>query len=114
MTLTGTILFSNYVILTEGDSDPIYLYAMLQKGVLAGKCRIDLNAVAFISTVESKHADVLLRLLMETVPKPTIGVITDGDRGGKERLVYLNAMIKDQSIAVRALTSDTRANASNL
>lgn len=36
MTLTGTILFSNFVVLTEGDSDPIYLYAMLQRGLLRG------------------------------------------------------------------------------
>jgi predicted ATP-dependent endonuclease of OLD family len=107
MAVTGTILFANYAILTEGDSDPIYLYAMLQKGVLTEKCRIDLNSLAFISTGESKHADVLLRLLYETVPRPTIGVITDGDQGGKERLVYLNALIKDQDVAERSLTKDT-------
>ena len=107
LTVTGTILFSNYVILTEGDSDPIYLYAMLQRGMLAGKCQVDLNSVSFISTGESKHADVLLRLLCETVPRPTIGVITDGDLGGKDRLVYLNALTKDQNIAERPLTKDT-------
>jgi predicted ATP-dependent endonuclease of OLD family len=107
MTLTGTILFSNFVVLTEGDSDPIYLYAIFQKGVAAGKCHIDLNAVSFISTVESKHADVLIRLLFETVPKPGIGVLTDGDQGGKERLIYLNALITEAGIVARSLTKDT-------
>ncbi len=82
MTLTGTILFSNYVVLTEGDSDPIYLYAMLQKGVLAGSCRVDLNAVSFLSTGESKNADVLIRIFLETNPRPTLGVLIDGDIGG--------------------------------
>lgn len=107
MTLTGTILFSNFVVLTEGDSDPIYLYAMLQKAVAAGKCRIDLNAVTFLSTGESKHADVLIRLLVETAPKPTIGVIADGDQGGKDRQVYLNAMIQEHGLPERILTKDT-------
>ena len=76
-------------------------------GVAAGRCSIDLNAVNFISTVESKHADVLIRLLVDTVPRPTIGVLTDGDQGGKERLVYLNAMVKEYELAERALTKDT-------
>jgi predicted ATPase len=107
MTLTGTILFANHVVLTEGDSDPIYLYAMLQKGVVAGKCRIDINSLAFMSTGESKHADVLLRLFTETVPPPKIGVITDGDTGGKDRLIYLNALVKDLGISEKALPKDT-------
>lgn len=107
MTVTGTILFSNHVVLTEGDSDPIYLYAMLQKGVAAGKCHIDLNSLAFMPTGESKHAEVMLRLLLETSPRPKIGLLTDGDQGGKDRLVYVQALTKNEEIPDKQLTKDT-------
>jgi predicted ATP-dependent endonuclease of OLD family len=107
LTLTGSILFANHVVLTEGDSDPIYIYAIMQKAVAAGKCRLDINALAVMSTSESRHADVLLRLLHETHPRPRIAVITDGDKGGKERLVYVHALLKQHEIPERQLLKDT-------
>jgi len=107
LTLTGSILFANHVVLTEGDSDPIYIYAVIQKAVSAGKCHLDINSLAVMSTSESKNADVLLRLLHETKPEPHIAVITDGDKGGKERLRYVNAALKEYGIPEKQLPKDT-------
>lgn len=107
LTLTGSILFANHVVLTEGDSDPIYIYAMIQKAVLAGKSKLDINALAVMSTAESKHTEVLVRLLSETVPRPKIAVLTDGDKGGKERLKYLHDLLKQCEIPEKALSNET-------
>lgn len=101
--LTGTILFARNVILTEGDSDPIYLYAILQKTVEAGKTKLDINGLSIMSTGESKNADVLIRLLLEANPRPKIAVITDGDKGGAARLSYLKKLISKHNIPKREL-----------
>jgi predicted ATP-dependent endonuclease of OLD family len=107
MTLTGSILFANHVVLTEGDSDPIYIYALIQKAVASGKCNLDINSLAIMSTSESRHADVLLRLLCDTLPLPHIVVIADGDKGGKDRLRYIEPLLLAHSIPSKQLAKDT-------
>ncbi len=107
LTLTGSILFANHVVLTEGDSDPIYLYAMIQKAIKAGKVSLDINSLAIMSTSESKNTDVLLRILCESNPPPKIVLICDGDKGGKERLDFVKSFIESHSIPVKLLTADT-------
>ncbi len=107
LTLTGSILFANHVVLTEGDSDPIYLYAMIQKAIKAGKVSLDINSLAIMSTSESKNTDVLLRILCESNPPPKIVLICDGDKGGRERLDFVKSFIESHRIPVKLLTADT-------
>ena len=107
LTLTGSILFANHVVLTEGDSDPIYIYAVIQKAVKAGKADLDINSLAVMSTSESKNTDVLLRLLLESKPTPKIALLNDGDKGGKERLQYVGAFLKEKDIPCKSLSSGT-------
>lgn len=107
LTLTGSILFANHVVLTEGDSDPIYIYAMMQKYVESGKSDLDINSLAVMSTAESRNTDVLVRLLCESKPKPRIALLTDGDQGGKERLAYVKTLIQDNEVEGKTLAKDT-------
>lgn len=101
------ILFANHVVLTEGDSDPIYLYSIIQKAVAAGKASLDINALAVMSTSDSKHADALLRLLSETQPKPRISLIADGDGGGRERIRLIETLAKHYEVPLKQLLKDT-------
>ncbi|QDT34278.1 ATP-dependent nuclease [Thalassoglobus polymorphus] len=107
LSLTGSILFANHVLLTEGDSDPIYIYAIVQKAVLAGKVDMEINSLAVMSTSESKNTDTLLRLLLETEPVPKIAVVCDGDKGGKDRIKFISNVLKDKEIPSKTLTTDT-------
>lgn len=107
LTLTGSILFANHVVLTEGDSDPIYIYAIIQKAVMAKKLDLDINSLAIMSTSESKNTDVLLRLLHESNPCPKIVLLCDGDKGGKERLEYVQQFIKHHDISNKLLSNGT-------
>ena len=107
LSLTGSILFANYVVLCEGDADPILIQGVLQKLIDAGKSSIDLNAVSFISTGQSQHADVLIRLLSETSPHPQLGVLFDGDGGGKARFERIKRTLESQDISSKHLVKDT-------
>lgn len=106
-TLVGSILFANHVILTEGDSDPIYLYSVLQKAASSGKMRLDINSLAIMSTGESRNTEVLLRLLHETKPQPKIALITDGDKAGKDRLRYVAALVREYDVQEKQLKDET-------
>ncbi len=83
LSLTGTILFAQYILMTEGDSDPMYLPAVLQKLVALNEADIDLNAFSVISTETSRNTDALIRILSEGNPPPKLAVLVDGDEGGK-------------------------------
>jgi predicted ATPase len=107
LTLTGSILFAQNVLLTEGDSDPIYLYALIQKAVASGHCHLDLNALAIMSTSESRNAEALLRLLLETHPRPRVAMLVDGDKGGKDRRKYLEPISIQHQIPVKTLPDGT-------
>ena len=106
LTLSGTILFANHVILTEGDSDPIYIEALLQHFIRNGKLTADINSLAVMATGEGRNAEALTRLLMETQPAPTIAILFDGDAGGRERYEDIKAMLEHFKIAHRFLVQD--------
>jgi hypothetical protein len=91
--LAGTILFAQYVLLAEGDADPMLIEALFQKLVEWGKASIDLNAFSVISTGDSRNTDALIRILKEGVNSPKLLVLVDGDTGGTERLKRLKPVL---------------------
>jgi len=107
LSLAGTILFAQYILLVEGDSDPILLLAVLQKLISLGQARIDLNAFSAISTGTSKNADALIRVLLESAIKPKLAVLVDGDEGGKSRLKALQPILKANGIESKQLLEET-------
>lgn len=107
LSLAGTILFAQHILLAEGDSDPIYIPALLQKLVALGQANVDLNAFSVISTESSKNADALIRILSDGAPKPHIAVIVDGDEGGKSRLKSMMGIMKSGNIQSKQLLEGT-------
>jgi predicted ATP-dependent endonuclease of OLD family len=107
LSLAGTILFAQYILLAEGDSDPVYIHAVLQKLTALRHSNLDLNAFSVISTESSTNTDVLIRVLSDCAPKPHIAVLVDGDEGGKNRLKALQGILKSKEIAFRQLLEGT-------
>jgi predicted ATPase len=107
LALPGTILFAKYVLITEGDSDPVLLYALLRKVLEAGKVDVDLNPLAIVGSGDSRNADVLIRVLSEAVQQPKIAVLLDGDKGGSDRLAALKRTLDNKGIPFRQLTKET-------
>jgi hypothetical protein len=107
LSLAGTILFAQYVLLTEGDSDPIYIPAVLQKLVALGQASLDLNAFSAISTESSKNADALIRILSDGAVKLRLALLVDGDDGGKARLKSLLPILKAKNVSYRTLLDGT-------
>ncbi|MEO7992774.1 MAG: AAA family ATPase [bacterium] len=100
MSLAGTILFANHVLLVEGDSDPIYIHAVLQKLVDIGKIQCDLNAFVARSTQDCVHAHVMLDLLLAANPKPVVALLVDGDKAGKDRAKYLKPYCSENAVEI--------------
>lgn len=105
--LAGTILFAHHVLLVEGDSDPILLFAVLQKLIALQKANLDLNAFSAISTGTSRNADALIRMLHEGSMKPALAVLVDGDAGGKARLKALQPLLTAHEIKSKQLLDGT-------
>ena len=101
--LPGTILFAGNVLLVEGDSDPVYVYAIFQKLLEARKLNVDINAFSVLSTGESKHTDALIRILKGSYIQPKIFIVFDGDQGGKNRLKNLKELLKRENIKYHLL-----------
>lgn len=107
LSLAGTILFAQYILLTEGDTDPVYLQAVLQKLIALGHANPDLNAFSAISTESSKNADALIRILSDGALKPRLALLVDGDEGGKSRLKALHGILKAQNVQTKQLLEGT-------
>lgn len=104
MSLTGTFLFAKHVLLSEGDSDPVLIQAMLQRLVAMSKIVVDLNSLCILATSESKNAEVQIDLLLESAIKPSLAVLVDGDDGGKQRLKDLQLILKRRDIPAKQLS----------
>jgi len=93
--------------LTEGDTDPIYVQAVLQKLVALKVANVDLNAFSAISTESSKNADALIRILSDGAVRPNLAILVDGDDGGKNRLKSLQGIMKSKEIRSKQLLDET-------
>jgi predicted ATP-dependent endonuclease of OLD family len=100
--LAGTVLFAPHVLLVEGDSDAIYVTAILRRLIADGHLDLDLNRFSVIPTGDSANTGALIRILTDGIPasaRPTLGLLVDGDKGGKERLKAVKSLIKEHRIA---------------
>ena len=107
LSLAGTILFAQHVLLSEGDSDPVLVQAVFQKLVEWKKANVDLNTFSVISTENSKNTDALIRILSEGSNTPHLLVLVDGDQGGKERLKALKLLLKKYNVESSTLIEGT-------
>lgn len=105
--LAGTVLFAPHVLLVEGDSDAIYVTAILRRLIADGHLDLDLNRFSVIPTGDSANTGALIRILTDGIPasaRPTLGLLVDGDKGGKARLKAAKSLIKEHRIAAKELS----------
>lgn len=107
LVLPGTILFAPCILLVEGDSDPLLLYAVLQRLVDSEIIDLDLNQLGILSTGDSRHAEVLVRLLSSGATPPRMGALFDGDAGGADRLNAMKRLNETYGVAVHQLPRET-------
>ena len=107
LTAAGNILFANHVLLAEGETDSIYIHALLQKLATLEKIDVDINSFSVIQTSQSRETDTLIRILSSAKPCPKMAVLFDGDDGGKARLKDLNKLLKEKEIESRVLSDGT-------
>jgi predicted ATP-dependent endonuclease of OLD family len=106
VSLAGSVLFAPHVVLVEGDSDAIFLTALLRKLIALGHLDIDLNRFAAMATGDAANARVLIRFLTEVgngAGAPRLALLVDGDGGGKRRLAALADLTADLDIPTKEL-----------
>jgi predicted ATP-dependent endonuclease of OLD family len=104
ISIVGTIMFANHILLMEGDADPILLQALLQKLAALGKLDVDLNGFTAVSTGEARNAHALLRIFLEVEPTPQIAMLFDGDSGGIRRHENLRTILDAYKVPSKVLT----------
>jgi hypothetical protein len=110
LSLAGTVLFAPHVLVVEGDSDAIYVTAILRKLIALGEISVDLNRFAAIASGDAATAATLIRFLTDGNPAgtpPHLAVLVDGDDGGKRRLKLIGELTDDREIETRQLTQGT-------
>ena len=107
LSLPGTILFAPYVLLTEGDADPVYIHALLQWLIEHDQLDNDINGFSALSTENSQNTKVLVELLSSSGSECRLAVLVDGDKGGRERLKNLETYLSEREIPSKFLIKDT-------
>ena len=107
LSLPGTILFASRILLVEGDSDPILIYAILQKPLQLRKIDVDLNPLGVVAIGESGNAEALIRMLREANIRPKLAALFDGDDGGRARQKNLASVLESYDVGYHVLTSGT-------
>lgn len=102
LSLPGTILFAPNVLLTEGDTDPIYIGAVFQFLIYFGLIDEDINGFSALSTGDSVNTRVLLQLLLSASAKCNVAILVDGDAGGKQRLKSLQSFLNSLDPPIQA------------
>ena len=105
---SGTILFSDCVLLVEGDSDVTYIYTLLAAAARLPKesFNFEVSSLAVISSGDPQRADALLRVLWEGVVKPRVLILVDGDAGGKRRAAKLSKVAKERGVVIERLEDE--------
>jgi predicted ATP-dependent endonuclease of OLD family len=99
--LTSNILFSDRVLLTEGDSDPIYIYELFRQLNKIKDVDVDLNLLGIMSFYNYQNLRFLLQVFKREVTDTNVIVLVDGDVGGKglaQQIAELCGKLKVQTI----------------
>jgi hypothetical protein len=92
--LTSNILFSNKVLLMEGDSDPMYTYELFRELNRSTDVDVDLNALGIMSFYDYQNLRFLLQVFKKEGHDISLLVIVDGDPAGKAMLQRVNTLCK--------------------
>lgn len=96
--LTSNILFSNNVLLVEGDSDPMYLYELFRQLNRTGDLDVDLNSLGIMSFYDYQNLRFLLQVFKREGQDASLFVIVDGDDAGEAMLKRVNELCKRHGV----------------
>jgi len=97
--LTSNILFSNKVLLVEGDSDPMYLYELFRQLNKSSDADVDLNALGIMSFYDYQNLRFLLQVFKRDGNNTSLLVIADGDLEGKTIIQRVTTLCKKLEVS---------------
>lgn len=101
--LTSNVLFSNRVLLAEGDSDPIYFYELFRQLNRSGEIDVDLNSLGIMSFSDHQNLRFLLQLFKREEHDASVLVIADGDAAGKAIIQKVAPLCKRLNVPAQRL-----------
>jgi energy-coupling factor transporter ATP-binding protein EcfA2 len=101
--LTSNILFSNKVLLVEGDSDPMYLYELFRQLIHSEDVDVDLNSLGIMSFYNEQNLRFLLQLFTREAQGALLFVLADGDTAGETMLKRAANLCKVHSVPTSRL-----------
>jgi predicted ATP-dependent endonuclease of OLD family len=96
--LTSNILFSNKILLVEGDSDPMYLYELFRQLNKTGDMDVDLNALGIMSFYDYQNLRFLVQVFKRDSQNTSVVVMTDGDSEGKAIIQRVQNLCKTLNV----------------
>jgi predicted ATP-dependent endonuclease of OLD family len=106
--LSSNILFSNRVLLVEGDSDPLYLYELFRQLNHVGETDVDLNTLGIMSFYDYQNLRFLLQVFKREDQDVSVFVVADGDSEGRTILQRVANLCKNLNVSTHRL-SDGRS-----
>jgi predicted ATP-dependent endonuclease of OLD family len=92
--LTSNILFSNKVLLVEGDSDPLYVYELFRQLNKLEEVDADLNLLGVMSFYNYQNLRFLLQLFKRDAKDTSVLVLVDGDGAGRAMAQQVSELCK--------------------
>jgi predicted ATP-dependent endonuclease of OLD family len=102
--LSSNILFSNKVLLVEGDSDPIYIYELFRQLNNAKELDVDLNLLGVMSFYNYQNLRFLLQVFKKETSDTSVVVLVDGDASGKATAQQVNELCRKLGVQTIKLT----------
>ncbi len=100
---TSNILFSNKVLLVEGDSDPMYIYELFRQLNNSGDLDVDLNSLGIMSFYDYQNLRFLLQVFQREGQNTSLFVLVDGDSAGDGMLKRVNDLCKRLTVPTQKL-----------
>ena len=101
--LTSNVLFSNRILLVEGDSDPIYLYELFRQLNKAGDIDVDLNCLGIMGFYDHQNLSFLLQIFKREGQDSSVFALVDGDSQGKSILQKAASLCKRLEVSTHRL-----------
>jgi predicted ATP-dependent endonuclease of OLD family len=102
--LTSNILFSNKVLLVEGDSDPIYIYELFRQLNNTRDLDVDLNLLGVMSFYNYQNLRFLLQVFKTEANDTNVLVLVDGDASGRATVQQTNELCRKSEVQLIKLT----------
>jgi predicted ATP-dependent endonuclease of OLD family len=101
--LTSNILFSNRILLVEGDSDPMYFYELFRQLNKLDDLDVDLNSLGIMSFYDYQNLRYLLQAFRREGQDGSLFVLTDGDHEGKNFVQRVDTLCKRLDVPAQQL-----------